>query len=283
MKTIVFVAAAVVVAGAAQGQELPQLFQLQTRLPIETKALKGAPYSAEVVNDHTQVLSDGNRIVQHSTGRVYRDSEGRVRREEDRAKGGPSISIVDPVAGVSYQLDPDRHIAWKTPSRVGVAIMDKLDAAKVEAMKEQLAKVEAEFKTQIAEHQAGDGSHQQTIVISGGRSNVATSRREQRTDETLPARTLEGLRVEGRRTTTTIAAGTIGNELPIVTVSEEWRSPDLQVLVQTERKDPRGGDSSYRLQGISRAEPLSSLFQIPSDYEVRETGIRRFDMHREER
>jgi hypothetical protein len=37
------------------------------------------------------------------------------------------------------------------------------------------------------------------------------------------------------------------------------------------------------LQGIQRGDPSPSLFQVPSDYEVRETGIRRFDYQREER
>jgi hypothetical protein len=81
----------------------------------------------------------------------------------------------------------------------------------------------------------------------------------------------------------TIAAGAIGNEWPITIVSEEWTSPDLQVLVLTDRKDPRAGDSSYKLQRIVRGEPSATLFQVPSDYEVRETGIRRFEYQREER
>jgi len=66
-------------------------------------------------------------------------------------------------------------------------------------------------------------------------------------------------------------------------VSEEWTSPDLQVLVLTDRKDPRNGDSSYKLQAIQRGDPSPSLFQVPSDYEVRETGIRRFEYQRQER
>src|SRR5438128_44351 len=87
-------------------------------MPLEAKTLKGAPYSAEIVNDRTQTLADGNRIAQHSTGRVYRDAEGRVRREEDRPSGEPAVSITDPVAGVSWSLDPETHVAWKTAAPV---------------------------------------------------------------------------------------------------------------------------------------------------------------------
>ena len=45
--------------------------------------MKGAPYSAETVIESTQTLADGNRINRRRQGRVYRDSEGRTRREED--------------------------------------------------------------------------------------------------------------------------------------------------------------------------------------------------------
>ena len=41
----------------------------------------GAPYSADAVTDITQTLADGNKIHQTNTTRVYRDSQGRTRRE----------------------------------------------------------------------------------------------------------------------------------------------------------------------------------------------------------
>jgi hypothetical protein len=97
-------------------------------------------------------------------------------------------------------------------------------------------------------------------------------------EETLPSRTLEGVGVAGRRLKTTIAAGAIGNEWPLTITSEEWTSPELQVLVLTDRKDPRLGDSTYRLTHIVRDEPAATLFQVPPDYTIKETGISRFDM-----
>jgi len=269
-------------------------FEVQARMPLETRTVKSAPYSAEVVTDHVQQLADGNRIVEHSSGRVYRDKEGRVRREEDRPSGNPSISIVDPVDGVAYSLDPERRIAWKTSTQTGVAIMNKLDAAKTEAAKVEGAKTEVEMKRRSElgaalemrkKEEARRAGETMTVEAGGG---IVTMKRslnggEQHKEEALAAKTLEGVRVEGRRITTTIAAGAIGNEWPITVVSEEWTSPDLQVLVLTDRKDPRAGDSSYKLQRIVRSEPSATLFQVPSDYEVRETGIRRFEYQREER
>src|SRR5215467_16252106 len=102
-----------------------------TRANIQSEVVKGAPYSAEIVNESSQTLSNGNHIFRRTTSRVYRDSEGRTRREEDRPNGSPGISISDPVAGVSWSLDPGTHVAWKTASFASTVIMNKLDEAKL--------------------------------------------------------------------------------------------------------------------------------------------------------
>ena len=93
----------------------------------------------------------------------------------------------------------------------------------------------------------------------------------------LEHKTIDGIAVEGRKTTTIIPAGQVGNEQPITITSEEWRSPELNLLVLTKHSDPRTGESSYRLQNIVRAEPDRSLFMVPADYTVRETGIRKME------
>src|SRR5947208_6477495 len=82
---------------------------------IEGETLKGAPYSADVISESVQTLSDGNRIVHRTTSRIYRDSEGRLRREEDRPSGSPGVSINDPVARTSWSLDLDNHTARQNP------------------------------------------------------------------------------------------------------------------------------------------------------------------------
>src|SRR3954465_132620 len=46
------------------------------------RVVKNAPFSAEIVTETTQALPDGNRIKQSNTVKVYRDSDGRTRREQ---------------------------------------------------------------------------------------------------------------------------------------------------------------------------------------------------------
>jgi hypothetical protein len=93
------------------------------------------------------------------------------------------------------------------------------------------------------------------------------------TREILGQQTIEGVACEGKRATVTIPADSIGNDLPISIVSEEWYSPELQVLVLTKHSDPRHGETIYRLTNINRSEPAHDLFEVPSDYTVKENRL----------
>ena len=74
----------------------------------------------------------------------------------------------------------------------------------------------------------------------------------------------------GTRTTTTLSAGAIGNEQPLTIVSEQWLSPELELLLVTRHSDPRVGETSYRLTNLVRGEPDRALFQVPADYTLKE-------------
>ena len=74
----------------------------------------GKPYSAESVTESTQSLADGNRITSTNRARIYRDSQGRTRREHTlggvgvwQSAGEPAtiVTINDPVKNVSYFLE----------------------------------------------------------------------------------------------------------------------------------------------------------------------------------
>lgn len=95
---------------------------LSSEMPFESKIVKGAPYSAESVSETTQVLSDGNRITRKTTAQIYRDGEGRTRRDQTATPLGPfataeespqTVFINDPVAGVNYVLNSRTRTAHK--------------------------------------------------------------------------------------------------------------------------------------------------------------------------
>jgi hypothetical protein len=79
---------------------------------------------------------------------------------------------------------------------------------------------------------------------------------------------MEGLSVNGVRTTRTIPEGQIGNDKPLSIVTEVWTSPDLKIVVYSKRTDPRMGEQTFKLTNIVRAEPDASLFSVPADFKI---------------
>ncbi|MDQ1613026.1 MAG: hypothetical protein QOG00_2957 [Pyrinomonadaceae bacterium] len=345
---------------------------------FDSNVVKGAPYSAESVNESVQVLADGNRITRTSKASLYRDSEGRTRRDETLNHIGPwatseepaqSILINDPVAGSRYVLNPRTRTAQKmsnvmtfkrmlgegaqvsgeephtqvfmrseggatvvasTPSKAapiqggrlsgkaiknvppiyppiakaagaqGTVIVQIVvgESGDVESAKAtaghpllQQAAVEAarQWKfspTQLSgnpvkvsgtisfnftlpkEEEAGTGSV--TFMRTPAPGNAPEGERVKPVKESLGKQLVEGVEAEGTRTTITFPAGMMGNERPINIVSERWYSPELQTVVMSKHSDPRFGETTYRLTNINRSEPARTLFEVPSDYTVKE-------------
>ena len=235
---------------------------------------KGAPYSAEAVTETVQVLADGNRIVRENRAKVFRDSEGRTRREEKLGTVGPwavagesptRIFINDPVAGEHWILEPENKIARKMKmpkmgEHVGVIAGVRAGVhAGVNVTvdpSDRAAPVRKRIERRAVRVEQG--------VIGGAIHEDGTE------SEDLGTRTIEGVEATGKKITRTIPAGEIGNERPIEVVFEQWRSEELGVDVMTKRSDPRSAETTYKLTDIQRTEPLPGLFQPPPDYEVKE-------------
>lgn len=241
---------------------------VNSEMSFERKTVKGAPYSAEATTETIQTLSDGNRIIRKNSATIYRDSEGRTRREPVTAgqgrHEGRSITISDPIAGTSMMLDPESRTAHAVKTVIAVRRAD--------------AKAEIERHRQVEVIEGGPGIRVRMpapdadakIYVGDPMAHGGDSKRED-----LGTQIIEGVAAQGTRTTTTIPAGTIGNEQPLTIVSEQWFSPDLQVLVLTRHSDPRSGETVYRLTGIVRAEPDRTLFEVPADYTVKDVGERK--------
>jgi hypothetical protein len=294
MKKIVLfalMACAVPVVASAQGtltytvenkvsaDQAPQVKVAGTQLTMafEMKAVPNAPYQGEAVTESVMTLADGNRIVKKTATRVYRDSLGRTRKETVGADGQvTSVFISDPVGKASYTLDP----ASQTASRLAVYFIAHASGEPAVAGGTVAhANVPPGGGTvTVTASSAGVATEgheiQKSVIVTTGQGGVFkvegfNSTKGDVVKEDLGEQTIDGVLAKGTRTTMTIPAGASDNEQPIRIVSEEWFSPDLQVLVMTKHSDPRVGDTTYRLLHVTRTEPDKSLFELPAGYTIK--------------
>lgn len=270
------------------------------------KIVKGAPFSGEVISESVQILADGNRITRRTVSRLYRDSEGRFRREDmPKQLGLPgvivempeSITITDPVTAIRYSLNPKDHTFRQLEFRQAIELKRRLEErerrqAQVLARQAQVEKTqeinpngqivngpqpkrpEAIAERKVEFERQREEIKEQTVEINGvPKIAVKVEQCEPKDScdpnsktESLGVQNIEGVQAEGTRTTTTILAGAIGNELPIEVVYERWYSPELQLVVFSKHSDPRFGVQTYHLTNINRSEPPINLFSPPADY-----------------
>ncbi len=205
------------------------------------KLVTGMPYSAVSVIETTQTLADGTSINRKFQANLFRDAQGRVRKEITLPAIGPLaasgqsrtfVLIHDPVAGTSYELRPDQKTATQLPVRprrnqTGDSLQSNFDA------------------------------HVQKEIANG------TLKKDD-----LGTQTINGVSAQGTRYTRTIPVGQIGNDRAISVVNEVWYSTDLQIVVKMTRTDPRSGSTTYTVTNIQRQTPAASLFTVPADYNL---------------
>lgn len=255
-------------------------------MSMSTEAVKGAPYSAEAVNESVQTLADGNRITHTSKSMQYRDTEGRTRVDNSLSPVGVWVpeskdlsfsNINDPVAAEHFMLDHNRKTAVKSSlPHITAHSVPGADARQVHVEVKQ--RVRGEGLAVVSEGATfthavpppppdvlvGPGPAVMMFHSEGpeGASGLAVKK------ETLGKRVIEGLECDGTRETLTIEAGKIGNERPIQTVTERWYSAKLSQDILRKTTDPRFGEMTYKLTRITQSEQPRSLFEIPSDYKV---------------
>ena len=91
------------------------------------KLVKNAPFSATTVMENTRRLYDGSTVTRQSKGAIYRDTEGRTRREQTLdsigsfsvSEGQKLIFISDVVGKTQYFVDQNRKTARRMELRGG--------------------------------------------------------------------------------------------------------------------------------------------------------------------
>lgn len=224
-------------------------------------AVKGAPYSADGVTETAQTLGDGTHINRQETYTIYRDGEGRIRRES-----GDQIWISDPVANTSYVIDTKQQTARKMNlGRDAATFKMVLDAKTAKLNAEGSAKMVYWTGGALSDHSEAKPEPVVSADYAPRTFRIVADHPEAK-PEPLGKQEMEGVEVEGTRTTIAIPQGQIGNDRALQIVSERWESAELHVTVLSKHTDPMMGDTTERLTNIRRGEPDPALFQVPAGY-----------------
>jgi hypothetical protein len=214
------------------------------------KVVTGEPYTAQAITTMQQTLSDGTTITRKVTASIARDSDGRTMRSQVMSgfgnghapNGATLVTIFDPVAHQRIEYDTARKTAR-------IFVLPQGPPAGAPGGRE-----------------ARPGHGRRPGPPSGSsRPNVVR--------ESLPPQTLDGITVQGSKTTVTIAAGAMGNDKPLVSTEERWYSSDLQMILSSTRNDPRFGQTTYIVSNLQQGAPNPSLFQVPAGYQTKTVDL----------
>ena len=232
--------------------------EFQTEILVfDRKLVKEEPFSATLIIEQ---FPEGAGEAHATTSLIYRDDEGRTRRDLMQADAPETTTINDPVSGFTYLIQHRNSAARRMnlsphadeKSGDSITMMQKSISAKQHA---------GSYQTLPAPVTGGSEKGLKRQAAAAGAQTLNKS-------ESLGEREIEGVATEGTRTKVTIPAGALGNESELQIVTERWYSPKLQTVILIERFDPRVGRSVYRLSGIKSVEPAKSLFSVPGNYKI---------------
>ncbi|HEY0263694.1 MAG TPA: hypothetical protein VGC07_04155 [Granulicella sp.] len=207
----------------------------------------GQPFIATQKTTSIQKLADGTSITHISTTKEARDSQGRMMNETKlppngaaSGNGWSSTFVVDPAERTTT--------SWFSQQKQAT----RYHQPDVEQAAARRARAIAAAKAANHASATDSGPH-------------PTTKHEQ-----LGGRNIAGIYAEGTRITTTYPVGSIGNDKPIVVVSENWISPDLKLTVLQTNDDPRSGSRTVETTQLDRSEPDPALFQAPEGYTIKD-------------
>ena len=252
------------------------------------RPIPGAPYSATINQSHSQTLAGGVTIAHSHSVNVARDSQGRIRVETTitprprpqhaAAAGAPAaksaapaprkvVVVYDPVAGTITRWNDASKTAIVTPMpRPGMRGYEMRGRQQFGHGQFGRGGERGNFGRQQAWGRGGPNHPGMGPRGEMARGEVAKS--------DLGKKTVDGVSATGEKVTHTIAAGTVGNDKPIVSTHERWLSPDLKIVLSDKNSDPFRGSSSVEVANLSASEPAADLFKAPADYTVHDFGMR---------
>jgi len=230
----------------------------------------GQPYEASKVTHSVWKLADGTTIRHDAETKIARDGEGRVREDLETTQassiGGKQTNITLESVTVA---DPVDHSLTTWTGKTKMAFRMQMPNLSGLTKKPGLGGIVGGVAPPPEPRAVRLGTIPPISETAPPPRHVTADKYEVRTED-LGQQSIAGVLATGKRTTTVIATGKIGNDQPITIVHEEWYSPDLKVVVKSEDSDPRSGERTMELEGLARGEPDPSLFHAPEGYKVQD-------------
>lgn len=220
------------------GPPPPNAQFIAAELRFGDKLIAGQPFSAEVVIEDTRRLFDGSTVTKQRRGAIYRDGEGRTRHEQP----------LETVGGFNIVGNDNRPLNLVFINDFVAKTRTFLD------LNEKVARA-----SRLGDKPPPFGKREPKDAKT----------------ESLGTKTIEGVKVEGTKTSFEIPVGQLGNDKPIAVVTESWFSPELGVIVMSRHVDPVAGEHVFKLVNIRRGEPSAELFKIPAGFRVENSELRK--------
>lgn len=211
----------------------------QTLQSIYIPPLLGAPFSAIVHTEWTRPLPGGGSYTVVNQRKVARDSQGRI--YEERWLLVPKGSETKSQMNVIQIADPNQHTLYNC------FLMGGPRRCILERYAESL----------MTSYTPPDHKSDPTKV------NSATG-----THENLGVQYIQGVYTTGTRDSTTIPAGAMGNDRPIVMTREFWNAPSLGINLISKVTNPLAGTQVFTLTDVDLNAPDPNLFEVPAGFPI---------------
>ena len=231
----------------------------------EPSAITGEPFSATAQTQSTTEFADGNRIVRTNTVHYFRDGQGRTRVDRPAPAMASAVAVKEKSSSdtTGRVVAMDNYSVIEDPvSGERIQLIAPMKMATVFKFPQGKTPLRLQPASALLDNMAPFG------LLGLGMGIGADGRTTESSADTtsLGDKIVNGVLATGTRIVRVIPVGALGNEKPITSTLEEWKSAELGIPVQITQTSSIGGRLTYNLQDMVRAEPDPSLFTIPAGY-----------------
>lgn len=219
-------------------------------------------YTAEIKTTTVQLLANGATITSESTEIRAVDSQQRTLNSRTE----PRFSADQPAFTLGYVDDPveNTQINWESQTKTARVTKLPPDSQRHGCWATDSGNTRMNFGPETPPDPETLKPQMKVEVPPP----APVSKDPEPKVEDLGTMTIQGVEAQGRRWTTVIPAGRIGNDRELIQTNEIWFAPSLGFEVRHLIDDPQSGKTTTDVTHLDLSEPPLSTFRPPEGYEV---------------